>query len=306
MNNRKRSVAVLMATHNGMAWLAEQVESILMQKQVDIRLIVSDDASSDGSLDWLISVAEKDHRISILTDQTAVGGAGPNFYRLIRNADIKDFDYIAFADQDDIWLSNKLFSQIQLIDEKKLMGCSSNVVAFWSDDSKLLVEKSGAMTAYDFFFESAGPGCSFVIRPELFCEVRQVLLETPVEQLPEIHDWLIYAVCRALGARWHIASRPTLLYRQHQTNVVGVNVGLEAGIKRLIQITSGDYRREVKKIAAIVSKVSKNDDAFQKVIHSLLRLNIQDRIKLLRNISQFRRKTSEKWILAVVIFGFLL
>lgn len=304
MSFQKRTVAVLMATHNGIEWLPEQIESILLQKHVDIRLIISDDASSDGSLEWLINIAEKDYRVSLLPDQSVAGGAGPNFYRLIRNADIRGVDYIAFADQDDIWLSNKLFSQINLIDEKMLMGCSSSVVAFWADGSRLLVDKARPMVAYDYVFESAGPGCSFVIKPDLFYQVREILLNTPAEKLPEIHDWLIYATCRALDEPWFISSRPTLLYRQHKDNVVGVNAGFKAGLKRIFQIKSGHYRREVQKIASIASTISKSN-ATQEVIRSITRLNIQDRVKLLSHISQLRRHTSEQWVLAIVILGFI-
>ena len=53
MDKRSTSIAVLMATYNGKQWLSEQVESILQQVNVHLTLFVSDDHSTDGTLEYL-------------------------------------------------------------------------------------------------------------------------------------------------------------------------------------------------------------------------------------------------------------
>ena len=90
MNLPNKKVAVLLATYNGMKWIEEQVESILGQKNVDVRLVISDDGSIDGTYNFVKKLAESDARVTLLSDHSAIQGAGKNFYRLIRQADILD------------------------------------------------------------------------------------------------------------------------------------------------------------------------------------------------------------------------
>lgn len=304
MDNTKRKVSVLLATHNGMQWLEEQVETILAQDNVDVRLIVSDDASSDGTLQWLQQLAIHEKRVSILADTSSIGAAGKNFYRLIKQADIGDADYIAFADQDDVWLRNKLFYQINLIEQNKLTGCSSNVVAFWREGANQLVNKAGPIKEFDFLFESAGPGCSFIFKPELFFQLKNILLKIDPQSLPERHDWLVYAVCRAQGLNWFICPRPTLRYRQHHLNVVGVNYGYRAGLKRLSNIYNGWYRKEAQKIARIVIANSK-DAQTHKLCKLILKLGPLERLELLTHIHKFRRNNKDVFILGFVLTSFI-
>ena len=175
MTEKLAKVAILLATHNGVRWIAEQVNSILEQQGVDIKLIISDDNSTDGTLEWLKAIAEIDDRVTLLCDRGILGSAGKNFYRLILEADISDCDYIALADQDDVWLKNKLRLQVKLLVKYKADGVSSNVVAFWPDGSRGLIYKSEPMRRLDFIFESAGPGCTFLISPWLVTQVKMVL-----------------------------------------------------------------------------------------------------------------------------------
>ena len=102
-NSQFPRVAVLMATYNGMKWLQAQLDSILTQENVDITLYASDDGSNDGTDDTLRALSKIDPRVVVLPKIAGTGSAGQNFYRLIRDVDTNAFDYVAFADQDDIW-----------------------------------------------------------------------------------------------------------------------------------------------------------------------------------------------------------
>ena len=79
-------VTVLMATYNGMAeggaWLDEQVDSVLAQVGVDVRLVVSDDASSDGTRAHLEARAAADPRITVLPQRDGTPGVTGNFLHL--------------------------------------------------------------------------------------------------------------------------------------------------------------------------------------------------------------------------------
>jgi rhamnosyltransferase len=297
-------IAVLMATYNGLKWLPEQVSSVLNQVDVDLTLYVSDDGSSDGTYELIKELAADNLRIVLLPKVQWMGSAGKNFYRLICDVDVSGFDYVSFADQDDIWNLDKLLTHIDLIKRYGAEAISSNVLAFWPDGSQKLIVKSQPQKPYDFLFESAGPGCTFLMTPWLIGEVRYHLLNHEEAKDVTLHDWLSYAICRAYGRRWVIDTVPSIQYRQHQTNVLGANSGLKAAFTRLKKIHSGWYRHEVALIAQVVASISsdKKLSNFQKIIqgNSLL-----DRFKLIPYAIQGRRKFADRVVLILSIFLFI-
>jgi rhamnosyltransferase len=258
----KPSVLVLLATYNGKPWLKEQLDSILQQRQVDIRVAVSDDMSSDGTWDWLQETSEKDDRISLLPQIGKFGGAARNFFRLLRDVDFSKCDYVSFADQDDIWLPEKLIHAHELIQDQRADGYSSNVLAFWPDGRKMLVNKAQPQKTWDYLFEAAGPGCTYVIKSELAIAIQALLIKRWGEaQKVGLHDWFAYAFARANGYKWVIDKRPGMLYRQHETNQVGVNSGRRAFLNRLQTVTSGWAFNQ----AVLITKlVGLEQDAFVK------------------------------------------
>lgn len=298
-------VAVLMAVYNGINWLPAQIKSILNQHQVDISLFISDDFSSDGSYEYLQSLTLRGNRIQLLPQTTKFGAAGKNFYRLIQDVDITNYSYVAFADQDDVWEQDKLIRHILLINEHKADGVSSNVMAFWAGGKEKLIVKSQPQRSLDFLFESAGPGCTFLMTPWLVNKVREQLIdEKSVARIVNLHDWLTYAVCRAYGRRWIIDSKPTLKYRQHENNVVGANSGLKAKWVRLMKLRQGWYRAEVTKVSAVCAAISGKPE-IKNILYSLTNKNIISQLKLLSYVPQARRKILDRLILFISILCFL-
>ena len=108
-------ITVLLATFNGRRWLPDQVTSILDQQGVAVQLVILDDGSTDGTVDWLGTLASTDPRVTILPADKPSGSAARNFYRLIERADTTDADLIALADQDDVWVVGKLQRHAALI-----------------------------------------------------------------------------------------------------------------------------------------------------------------------------------------------
>lgn len=104
-------VIVLMSTYNGQDYLEEQIESILSQKGVDVKLYIRDDGSSDNT----VQIAEKNEQVTVIKGNNI--GVGPSFMTLL--LDCPKADYYAFADQDDIWDENKLISAVNLLKENK-------------------------------------------------------------------------------------------------------------------------------------------------------------------------------------------
>ena len=129
-------IAVLMACYNGMKWIEAQVASILEQKQVDIELYISVDKSEDDTLGFCQSLSKLDSRVNLLQNDVRFGSASKNFFRIIEECPIKDYDFFAFADQDDIWFDDKLFKATSYLSTHQAVGYSSNVEAFWENGKR--------------------------------------------------------------------------------------------------------------------------------------------------------------------------
>lgn len=254
------SVAVCLAAFNGMRWLPEQLDSILAQTGVTVTVVLSVDQSRDGTEAWLNERASNDSRVVLLPHGEKFGGAARNFFRIIQDSDFSEFDYISFADQDDIWLPDKLQRAHEMLSKTGADAYSSNVTAFWPDGRKTLIEKSQAQVRWDFLFEAAGPGCTYVTRKELACAIQALLKSRWADaQQVGLHDWFVYAFARAHGYRWVIDDYPGMLYRQHEKNQVGVNMGWKALLHRAHKIFSG---WGLAQSALIADLVGLGDDAF--------------------------------------------
>jgi rhamnosyltransferase len=246
-------VAVLLAVYNGMQNLSEQVDSILGQVEVDVALVVSVDRSSDGCEDWFNCLSMDDPRVNVLPHGQRFGGAARNFFRLLRDVDLDQFDYVAFADQDDLWFPEKLSRAHQLLVEFHAACYSSNVLAFWPSGRQVLIDKAQSQRPWDFLFEAAGPGCTYVMNTAFVMAVQARLAAHWADvQEVALHDWFVYAFARANGYRWVIDERPGMLYRQHEVNQVGANSGWRAFRYRVVKILNGWGLRQAELIASIV------------------------------------------------------
>lgn len=303
--NQIPNISVLLTTHNGLRWLPEQLSSILGQHGVNVTVWVSDDASSDGTWDWLQQQGKLEPRIKILPEAGVFGSAAPNFYRLVCDAEWQGADYVAFADQDDIWQPEKLSRHASLMEQRGLTAISSNVTAFWPDGRTALIDKSQPQREWDYIFGSAGPGCTYLMKPGLMAQLMALLRdEHSVARHCALHDWLVYAVCRASDGIWHIDPYPTVQYRQHGDNEFGANVGLKPILHRLKKTYGGWHRLEADKIASSVMQLV--SDSNRRAELSELRSALKAtgwlaRLRLLKFAAAGRRKFVDRLALELLI-----
>lgn len=233
-------VAVCMAVCNGANWIDEQLRSILGQQGVELTVFVGVDQSHDGSAERLARHQAVDSRVRILPSGQGFGSAAANFFYLLREIDFTGFDHVALADQDDVWFSDKLVRAVAEMRRQGGDAYSSNVIALWPDGRQSLVDKAQPLRRWDHLFEAAGPGCTYVMSAALVEALRAVLdREGKAVAGIALHDWFIYAFARTQGFRWVIDPRPGMLYRQHASNVVGVNAGWRALLRRATMVGSG-------------------------------------------------------------------
>ncbi|MEN1831271.1 glycosyltransferase [Pseudomonas lijiangensis] len=289
-------VAVLLAAYNGMEFIALQVESILAQKEVDVTIFCSVDLSNDGTEKWVEALAQTNAKVALLPYGKRFGGAAPNFFHLIKTVDFSGFDYISFADQDDIWLDDKLRRAHDLITQNTCDAYSGSVLAFWPDGRELLIDKAQPQVSHDYLFEAAGPGCTYVLTVSSALQMKQFILQQwDKVKTVSLHDWFCYAWYRGNGLKWFIDSQSRMRYRQHAQNQVGANRGVAAMLHRLRLLRSGWYRAEITLIASLVSPAT---DKFARLVQSR---GMWAYARLLPDLGRMRRRFRDRVYLGVII-----
>lgn len=288
------SVCILMAAYEGEKYIEEQIQSVIAQTYGSWRLFISIDNSNDSTFDIITNYVGKDDRITLLNYTERFGSASKNFYYLMRNVLIQDFQYVAFADQDDVWNKDKLERGISILDTDNFDCYSSSIRALFSGGKSVELRKAHPQTNIDYKFESAGPGCTYIIRTEVAKKVVETLTDYPlIYEHFYFHDWLIYYVARNENYKWFIDSKTTMHYRQHSNNVVGANIGVKAVIKRVKLLRSGWYFDQVYLLENLLSKRFPLDLYFGK----------RDglRLKWLFRFFWTRRKTSHSFLLGLAV-----
>jgi glycosyltransferase involved in cell wall biosynthesis len=206
-------VEVLLATHNGEKFIAEFLESLANQRDVEIDLVVSDDASSDHTIQIVNSFARKFHSLKILTGPN--NGAKNNFVHLIQNS---NSDFSAFADQDDIWLQNHLKNSMNriatyvgtpaLVFSKVIEFSESAQIREWPD---IISNPELAM----LLTENLARGCTIVMNRDLI----NLLKQSDFSEI-YMHDWWAILVAKTCGVVEFI-NTSGVKYRIHRENVVG-------------------------------------------------------------------------------------
>lgn len=226
MSQQMQRVEVLMSTYNAMKFGAAQLSSILEQAGVEVQLRVRDDGSSDGTQQWLDAEAAKGHLVWWQGENLK---PARSFMELLEKAD-EEAGYYAFADQDDIWLSDKLYAAVARMENDK------EVPTLYFSRTQPVNEQMEPLPALTFtprvtFGEAlmchVATGHTMVMNAAL----RRVVLQYRPDFLP-MHDMWVYLVALAVGAKVYYDEKPHVYYRQHSENVLGIRESACARWKR--------------------------------------------------------------------------
>lgn len=290
----KPRVAVLMATYNGADYLYEQLASIYEQIGIDLTLFVSDDASTDNTLDILSNSGLADFNI---LHTTRIGSSASNFMRLIRDFPVAEFDYVSLADQDDIWLPSKLINGISYLDSHRA-HCYSSGYIFYSHSKVFFVDKhQNGRKPFDHLFQSAGPGCTYIMKSEFVSNFRRILsTKTDAELLSvNFHDSLLYFYAAESNYKWVIDRSSYILYRQHANNVMGANIGFSAALRRFVMIMHGWPLDNLVKMIEFISD-KKLSTKYTELLSSKTRILI--------NCGHYRRRFIHSIFIAIYLLIF--
>jgi glycosyltransferase involved in cell wall biosynthesis len=123
-------VSIIVATYNGEKYLLEQLNSIANQSYKNIEIIICDDDSKDGTKNIIKTFAENNPNVYYYLNVNNVG-VNKNFEDGFLKA---KGDFIAIADQDDIWLLNKIETQMALFTSQDIVLTHSMSVRFSGND----------------------------------------------------------------------------------------------------------------------------------------------------------------------------
>lgn len=235
-------IVILLSTYNAEKYLREQLDSILKQTRTDWQLIVRDDGSRDGTLAILEEYTKKYNTISYYAGDNL--GAKNSFFDLMKRVENQDFDYVAFCDQDDYWLPDKLKRATKVLDlfsgQKKadVLGQAHTVKSFpllycgkpqLVDKELSPILKEIKRTIRPGFsnalVENIVTGCTTVLNRAMYDIVMQLLPEYCI-----MHDWWMYLAASCFGQVLYDET-PMIYYRQHENNVMGIDGSRTAELK---------------------------------------------------------------------------
>lgn len=220
-------IDILLPVHNGERFLSPLISSVLAQDYPRIRLLICDDHSSDGSSSLIEDWVARDERIEVIRSEERHGSAQRAFMYLLSESRAP---YIMFCDQDDVWLPGKISESLRVMRvEEKRTNVLSPVLIF-SDACVVdrdLKEIHRSFMGYSrinpkrnrfaqLLVQNTALGCTCMLNRALVSLVR----ETPSEINVGMHDHWCALVAASFGSVKYL-DRATLLYRQHDLNVVG-------------------------------------------------------------------------------------
>lgn len=277
-----KRITVLLSTYNGQKYLSQLLDSVLLQRDVEVNVIVRDDGSSDETKDILENYRSSDDRVTYYLGSNI--GPAMSFVELIQRAG--DSDYYAFCDQDDVWLEEKLVSavkELEHINGPALYHSNLHVV---DRDLNYIREMHDANVGkcdskYTAFIENYATGCTMVFNRALMALLRK---GHPNQCI--MHDMWVNTVASMLGTVVY-DKNAYILYRQHDNNVVGTNTKKKSIGAFIIQKMKrlNDYNEPRLINATEFWKIYKDDlaeDEKEKVYEiTSYKNNLKTRVKLL-------------------------
>lgn len=241
-------ITILMSTYNGEKYIKQQLDSIMQQKDVDLHLCIRDDGSNDNTLNIIHQFENKyKGRIDIIEGNNI--GWKKSFFELIHYASIHypKCNFFAFADQDDIWLPEKLISGIKMLDrigKGANLYCSNqyrfkngiNMGKVWDE----IPDKSPIKS----LLRNCATGCTIIMNRCLIeiLDKSQISISLP-------HDYWAFLSAIFCG-KVVLDADAYILYRQHENNQIGSKKGFINLWKRRLKSISHSLKSHEREVIA--------------------------------------------------------
>ena len=257
----EKKIAVLLATHNSENYIKEQLDSLLKQTYSSISIIISDDSSTDST----IEILKEYENVSIIKSKTPLRSAQANFWFLLKNA--PESDYYMFCDHDDVWCKDKIEKTLNKMLEIEVMEKPALVHTdlFVADKDKNILapsmfslqKLSKEQKLNQALIQNNVTGCTVMINSAL----RKLALKKQDTENMLMHDWYLSILCLATGFMGFV-DKPLIYYRQHDNNEVGAkNAGkLSYILKKAVSFKkNSESIRKTYLQAEDIAKIFKDD-----------------------------------------------
>lgn len=236
-------VAVLLCSYNGERFIREQLDSIEAQSHPNWKVWISDDGSSDQTLQILAEYRQRWGQDRLELVRGPAKGFAANFLSVVCRPEVQA-DYFSYADQDDVWDKDKLARAVQYLER-----LGRHAPALYCSRTSLIAEDGAPLGLSPLFtrkpdfrnalVQNVGGGNTMVFN----AQARRILMKAGSDLGVVAHDWWTYLAISAAGGRIVYDPVPSLLYRQHGGNLIGSNQGLSARFNRVRLLMRGQLRR---------------------------------------------------------------
>ena len=300
-------IAILMSTYNGESYIKEQLNSISKQEDVDIKLFIRDDGSTDRTLDIVDEFA---NRIDIKIIKGKNVGAGKSFMILLKeilNSNEK-FDYYALADQDDIWMNDKLKTATSMIDNNEPTLYCSNIS--YLKNSKIylnnLDSNNECPNLKQFIIKCEIPGCTYVFNYEMARVINRIEMPTDEYLMYRYHDTWIYSLACIYGKVIY-DKQSHIYYRVHNSNISMKKVTYFD--KLILSFSKKKHRKGMRSLQArqLLEKCKYLNDKDIEILKELgeYRKSIKTRLALINDDEIYRISDENRIVFALkVLTGF--
>jgi hypothetical protein len=212
-------ISIAMATYNGSKYLLEQLDSLAAQTLQPCELVVTDDGSTDDTLRILDEFAKRaSFPVSTYRNEQRLGYR-ENFLKAAR---LCSGEFIAFCDQDDVWMPEKLMCVAQpFVDEEILLVLHDAFAVTEALETIMYIHTPENAMPFSVQF-----GFTMAFRADLplnFNIIRPPC-ERDINGSTLAHDQWISFLASCLG-KCRVIHKPLVLYRQHGSNTCGIGNG---------------------------------------------------------------------------------
>jgi glycosyltransferase involved in cell wall biosynthesis len=255
INKKGPLVAILMCTYNGERFIEDQIRSIARQNYTNWYLIISDDGSTDHTLEIISELsAELPNKIQLRKGPRQ--GFAVNFLSLASDKSIKA-EYFAFSDQDDVWLPEKIKNAVNIISANEVKNsaylyCGRTIYTDEQLSPQAMSSVMGRTPSFaNALVQSIAGGNTMIFNNE----VKKLLENIGVVEIPS-HDWWVYQIVTGSGGKVFYDTAAYVYYRQHESALIGGNTSLVSKIKRLRGLLDGHLREWSDKNIFALNKAS--------------------------------------------------
>lgn len=240
VGEKSMSIDILLSTYNGQRYLEAQLNSLFSQTYSNWKLLIRDDASTDGTME-IIQHFQNKHpdKLFLISNPEGNVGFALSYLKLMKYSDA---DYLMFCDQDDVWNSDKIEKLVKHISENEkenpYLAFADSIIV--NDKREIIYQSYAQLTGLNYrkgqqiyLLKNYIPGCNFIFNKKLKQKALEVNFAMPV------HDFWLLMIAAAIG-KVGFVNEPLMQYRLHPGNAIGL-IGKPTGFWRQVEIFVKDF-----------------------------------------------------------------